>query len=166
MKNNNNENISARSYFGPVPLSKQLDALTKNLLGKRGFANADLLLHWSDVVGEDLAKGVKPDKITYPKNTREGAVLHVRVGAGSFAVIMEHQKKVLLDRINTFLGYEAIGDIKIKQDLVEINAPKAEKKERILTAEEEKQLNEKLQNIKDEELRKKLYNIAKSIFFK
>ena len=161
------DNVQIRSGFGPMPLSKQLNALTKNLVGKRGFANADLLLHWSDVIGEDLAKGVKPDKITYPKNTRENAILHVRVGAGSFAVVIEHQKKVLLDRINTFLGFNAISDIKIKQDLIEIESEKENKqKERILTIEEEKQLSEKLKDIKEDDLKKKLHEIGKLIFFK
>ncbi len=160
------ENTDNRSCFGPVPLSIQINALTKKILGKRGFTNADLLMHWSDIIGKELAKGVKPDKITYPKNTREEAILHVRVGAGSFAVVVEHQKKILLDRINTFLGYNGIQDIKIKQDLIEIKSPEPEKKERILTVDEEKQLEEKLKNIKDENLKEKLYNIAKLIFFK
>lgn len=166
MKQNNSKNISVRSNFGPMPLSKELQSLTKDLLGKRGFANADLLLHWNDVIGEELSKAVKPDKMTYTKSGRTGAVLHVRVGAGAFAVLVEHQKKILIDRINTFLGYDAISDIKIRQDLIEIKPPIPVEKEKKLTVEQEMLLTEKLKNIEDEDVRKKLYNIGKSIFFK
>ena len=166
MLNNKNNIVNERSCFGPVPLSKQMASLTKKLVGTRGFSNADLLLHWSDIVGEEMAKGVKPDKMTYPKGDREQAVLHVRVSAGSFAVVVEHQKNIILEKINTFLGYNAVSDIKIKQEALEMKTDETKQEEINLSKEQSIELSKKLENIKDEQLREKLFNIGKRIFFK
>ena len=166
MTNMKSKNTEIRSGFGPMPLSSQLSVLAKKLLGKRGFSNTDLLLHWNDVIGSDLSKFVKPDKITYSQSKTGGAVLHVRVGTGSFAVVVEHQKKILLQRINTFLGYDAIRDIKIRQDLIELPAPSKKAQAKNLTPEQEAILQEKLANIQDENMKEKLYEIGKAIFLK
>ena len=166
MSNDKSNIVNERSCFGPVPLSMQLASLTKNLLGKRGFSNADLLLHWDDVVGQELSKGVRPDKMTYPKGDRENAILHVRVGAGSFAVVVEHQKNIIMEKINTFLGYNAVSDIKIKQDSLEIKNETPKQEEKKLSPIQCEELAKRLENIKDEQIREKLFNIGTKIFFK
>ena len=108
--------LNVRRQAALVPISVDFRHLAKDILGKRGFSNVDLIAHWPDVVGEQLAEAVKPDKIVYPNNQRANGTLCVRVQSGAFAMVLEHQKNIVLDKVNTFLGYTAVSNIKIQQD--------------------------------------------------
>ncbi len=161
------ENITARRMGGLTPVGLDMRSIAKDVLGKRGFSNVDLIAHWTDVVGQALADGVKPDKITYPKSGRYDGVLHVRVQGGAFAVLLEHQKNIILDKVNTFLGYNAISDIKIRQDtLVQVPVQKPVDLAKELTPEQEALLQQRIKDIQDESLRRQLYEIGKKLFLK
>ena len=161
------EGIKERKHCGLTPIGLDARDLAKNILGKRGFSNTDLIAHWADVVGEKLATAVKPDKITYPKNERANGTLYVRVQGGAFATLLEHQKNIILDKVNTFLGYDALSNIKIQQDIqVELKKPSEPPKEKQLTEAQEKILQERIAGITDETLKKQLYEVGKKLFLK
>jgi len=162
----NSKNISVRSSYGLSPLSNSVGHMAKKLLGKRGFANADLLIHWPEIIGEELSKAMKPEKMVRSKTNPNIMVLHVRVANGAFAVMAEHQKKIILDKINTFLGYNAVCDIKIRQDLIELPAENREIAHKELTREQASFISQKLDQIQDETLKKRLHDIGMLIFFK
>ena len=156
-----------RRTSGLTPIGVDMRNLAKNVLGKRGFSNVDLIAHWPEIIGENLAKAVKPDKITYPKNDRINGTLYVRVQGGAFATLFEHQKNIILDKINTFLGYSALSNVKIQQD-VQVNFEKPVEKiiERQLTDNQEELLQKSTDGIADENLKKQLYEIGKKLFLK
>lgn len=158
---------SPRRQNGPVLLCFDLKALTRQALGKRGFAATDLIERWSDVVGTELSQGVRPNKITYPKGARANGTLHVKVMGGAFATLLEHRKKYILEKINTFLGYVAVTDIKMTQGafLASKVSPKAPSP-RELTPEEEEILQNRVKEIEDKELKKAVYDLGKTIFLK
>ena len=159
--------LKVRRQAALLPISVDFHHLAKDILGKRGFSNVDLIAHWPDVVGEQLADAVKPDKIVYPKGDRANGTLCVRVQSGAFAMILEHQKNIVLDRVNTFLGYTAVSNIKIQQDnQIKLKPKIAPKQEKTLTFEQEKTLQQQIDGIKDENLRQKIYQIGKQLFFK
>ena len=153
--------------------------ITRPVLKKRGFSNASLLQHWSEIVGEEMSRGVRPEKITYGK---KGGILYLKVTSGAFAVMVEHRKKNLLDRIASFNGHAGIVDIKVSQGnlphekkekedknveaLIAAESKKEDKKEVFLSAEEEKILEIKISGVEDEELRKRLLSLGKSILLK
>lgn len=138
--------------------------ITRPVLKKRGFSNASLLQHWSEIVGEEMSRGVRPEKITYGK---KGGILYLKVTSGAFAVMVEHRKKNLLDRIASFNGHAGIVDIKVSQgNLPHEKKEKEDKKEVFLSAEEEKILEIKISGVEDEELRKRLLSLGKSILLK
>ena len=156
-----------RRTGGLMPIGVDMRSFAKNVLGKRGFSNVDLITHWADIVGENLADAVKPDKITYPKGDRANGTLYVRVQGGAFATLLEHQKNVVLDKINTFLGYNALTEIKIKQDAqIELKSLKVKEEQKDLTEEQEEILQKKIEEITDEELKKRLYEVGKKLFLK
>ncbi|MBE6449816.1 MAG: DUF721 domain-containing protein [Alphaproteobacteria bacterium] len=162
-----NDKISKRQYNSAVPISIGLQKIAKDVLGKRGFSSVDLIARWEEVVGENLAQGVKPDKIVYPNLKRGAGVLHVRVQSGAFAAVLGHQKNIILDRVNTFLGYEAVCDIKIRQDnQIKVKIESSEKKEPVLAQEDENKLQERLGGISDEVIKTQLYQIGKKLFLK
>ncbi len=167
IKKNESENINSRRAGGLMPVGLDMRFLAKNVLGKRGFSNVDLIAHWRDIVGETLSEGVKPDKITYPKNERINGTLCVRVQGGAFATMFEHQKNIVLDKINTFLGYQALSNIKILQDnQIELKSKAVNLPQQPLTEAQHKKLLERTADIKDEQLRQQMYEIGKKLFSK
>ena len=157
-----------RRTGGLMPIGVDMRQLAKDVLGKRGFSNVDLIAHWTDIVGESFSDAVKPDKIIYPKGERVNGTLYVRVKSGAFATVFEHQKNIVLDKVNTFLGYDAVSNIKIQQDSsIDIKPViKDDFLEKRLTPEQEAMLQKDISEITDETLKKQLYEIGKKLFLK
>jgi len=145
----------SRCYEGLTPLTKEVNMLTRKALGTRGFADLELVTHWVDILGVELAQGVLPIKLTFPQGSRQNGTLHVRAAAGAFALLFEQQKMYICNRINNYFGYPAISQIKIIQGGMKL--PKAENSdvEWPLDDAEVQALLEKVNVIEDNELRKK-----------
>ena len=158
---------SERKHFGLTPLSLEVQPLARKILGKRGFDSIVLIQKWKDIVGLELSVGVFPDKISYPRGNRTNGTLYVKVAGGAFATLLEHRQKILLDRINTFLGYPAISSLRISQTTALACFPEKEaSKEQPLPKEQEEKLLKKLGIIEDEELKEHLYEVGKMILLK
>ena len=98
---------------------------------------------------------------------RANGTLCVRVQSGAFAMILEHQKNIILDKVNTFLGYMAVSNIKIQQDnQIKLKPETPHIQEKELTLEQQDILKKQVDGIKDENLRKKIYQIGKQLFLK
>lgn len=113
----------SRSYQGLSPLTKEVKTLIKPVLQKHGFVSSDILTQWHALVGEDLAKGIVPDKLTFPPGERGNGTLHVKSAGGAFALLFQHQQSYILSKINTFLGYEAVKNIRIQQGALPFQMP-------------------------------------------
>lgn len=156
-----------RRGFGCQPLINDLKEWTRPLLGKRGFSCVDIIERWADVVGADLSRGVRPEKIAYPHGKRSDGTLHVACQGGAFATLLEHRKKIVLERINTFLGYAAVCDIKIRQGAFCQAKPDVPKTvERPLPETVVRSLREKVENIADEHLQQAVFRLGEAIFQK
>ena len=119
----------SRKYEGLAPLTKDVGQLTKHIFGDRGFTGVDLITNWADIVGAELAQGVLPVRLTFPQQKRSEGTLHVRAAGGAFALLFEHQKSRVIDRVNTYFGYPAISDIRIVQGAVKISPVEPEEVE-------------------------------------
>ncbi|MCY3995297.1 MAG: DUF721 domain-containing protein [Rhodobacter sp.] len=80
---------------------------------KRGFAVVRLLTHWAEIVGDDIARIARPEKVSYPK-ARLGATLTL-LTPGPQAPILAMKLESIRERVNAVYGYSAIGDILISQ---------------------------------------------------
>jgi hypothetical protein len=89
-------------------LSRELKAPAE----KRGFGEAKLLTHWSEIVGEDLAAIARPVKITYGRGF--GGTLVV-LTTGANAPVLEMQKERMIERVNATYGYRAVAHVHITQ---------------------------------------------------
>ncbi len=78
----------------------------------RGFAVARLLTHWAEVVGPDIAKVARPVEISYGRGF--GATLTV-LTSGAQAPMLEMQKDLIRDRVNSCYGYAAVQKVRITQ---------------------------------------------------
>ena len=103
-----------RRNSGLVSFGADVRKLVGPLLGKKGLLQADILSHWTDILGFELASGVKPFSVSFSKKTA-GAVLTVTAFSGAYAVEFTARKPQIIERLNSYFGYEAISDIRIKQ---------------------------------------------------
>ncbi len=156
----------SRKFEGLAPLVKDMGPLTKNILGERGFVNIDLIAHWSEIVGDDLSKGVIPVRLAFPHGQRTNGTLHVRTAGGSFALIFEHQKERVIERINTYFGYPAISQIRQVQGGIKLLKISPEEVEWPLGDEEVQDLLERVDKIEDDALRQQLFELGVELIHK
>ena len=100
---------------GPRPLSAILGAVLDPVCARRGFGAASLIAAWREVVGPRYADCTMPEKIGWPRgpgSNRRAGVLTIGV-LGSRAVYLQHEIPEIRQRINAFLGYAAIGEIRL-----------------------------------------------------
>jgi hypothetical protein len=109
-------NKSARSF--PRPLSELLGGILSDALKAQGFASAEIVTRWTDIVGGEIAAHSEPIKISWPRAAGdappEPATLVLRV-EGPVAVEIQHLSAVILERVNRFFGWQAIGRIALRQ---------------------------------------------------
>ncbi len=105
----------------PRPVRK-LAELTSEFMAdafrKQGFAATELVTRWKDIVGHDIAAHAEPIKMQWPREVNgeqaEPATLVLRV-EGPVSIEIQHQSAVILERINLFFGWQAVGRIALRQ---------------------------------------------------
>lgn len=115
-----------------APIGALIGAVIEPLCAKRGFATADLIAAWAEIVGPRYAHATQPEKLIWPRrdgpegaNRRTGAMLVLRVDAG-MAVYLQHETALIIERINGFLGFGAVTNLKIIQ--APVAAPRTARK--------------------------------------
>ena len=86
-------------------------------LARQGFASTELVTRWHEIVGEEIAAHAEPARIQWPRGNHqdaEPATLVLRV-EGPVAIEIQHLSGVILERINRFFGWRAIGRIALRQ---------------------------------------------------
>ena len=153
----------SRKYEGLAPLTKEVSTLTQNIFGQKGFVSIDLITHWKDIIGSDLAQGVIPMKLTFPQNKRTQGTLHVRTASGAFALLFEHQKMRVIERVNTYFGYPAIAQISQTQGAIKLKPTPAQEIEWPLGDEEVQDLLQKVNAIENDEVRAQMFELGVSL---
>jgi len=106
----------SRSF--PRPLSELLGATLNDVMKAQGFASTEIISRWADIVGPEIAAHSEPLKISWPRavgdEAPEPATLVLRV-EGPAALEIQHLSAVILERVNRFFGWQAIGRIALRQ---------------------------------------------------
>ena len=105
----------------PRPIRK-LAELTSEFMAdafrKQGFAASELVTRWKDIVGAEIATHAEPVKLQWPREVNgepgEPATLVLRVD-GPVSIEIQHQSAVILERINRFFGWQAVGSLRLRQ---------------------------------------------------
>jgi len=152
---------------GPIsakPLSALLGNVFTDAYARQGFASRELVTRWAEIAGPEVATNSEPLKIQWPRpvdgQPQEPATLVLRV-AGPVALEIQHASDVILQRVNRFFGWNAVGRLAIRQ------APLARRKLRKAAkppAEADvARLAETLTDIEDDALRTALARLGASI---
>ncbi len=156
--------MSKPSRSFPRPLSDLLGATLSDALKAQGFASTEIISRWGDIVGVEIAAHSEPMKISWPRaigeEAAEPATLVLRV-EGPAAVEIQHLSAVILERVNRFFGWQAIGRIALRQAPLRRRAPPAPPPppDPAMAA----RIAEGLPDIKDEDLRQALARLGAAI---
>lgn len=100
------------------PLSELVGKCVAEVFARQGFAATELVTHWDDIIGAEIAAHAEPMKIQWPRDSDrenvEGATLVLRV-EGPAAIEIQHLAGVIVERVNRFFGWPAVGRIAIRQ---------------------------------------------------
>ncbi len=109
-------NKPSKSY--PRPLSDLLHKTLGDAFAKQGFASTELVTRWTEIAGAEIAAHSEPEKIQWPRpvNGRapEPGTLVLRV-EGPAAIEIQHLSGVVLERVNRFFGWQAVGGLRLRQ---------------------------------------------------
>ncbi|MEN8236627.1 MAG: DUF721 domain-containing protein [Pseudomonadota bacterium] len=97
--------------FVPRSVGALVPKLTKQALHRQGFQLYNLLSDWSNIVGPTWGESTCPQKVVL----KPYGILHVRVDSGTTALLLKHAEPQILDRINSYFGYQAIRSLKLLQ---------------------------------------------------
>ena len=106
-----------KKYSGAQTLSNFLPDEVKKILKKRGFAELELLKNWGNIVPKKYVSLIYPIKIK-ANSQKEGARLVLKVDP-SIAFAVEHEKEKIIQKINSFFGYQAILKLELIQEKIQ-----------------------------------------------
>ena len=84
---------------------------------KQGFTSTELVTRWAAIAGEEIAAHSQPERIKWPRHDDlepEPATLVLRV-EGPMAIEIQHMSSVVLERVNRFFGWQAVGRLSLRQ---------------------------------------------------
>ncbi len=146
------------------PLADLLGPCLVAAFKRHGFASTEIVTHWADIVGAEIAAHSEPIKITWPRqrdtDAPEPATLVLRC-EGPAALEIQHLSDVIVERINRFLGWRAIERIALRQ------APLTRRDKRRVPAPpdatEARRIAESMTGVADERLRAALGRLGAAV---
>ncbi|WOH64949.1 DUF721 domain-containing protein [Bradyrhizobium sp. BWA-3-5] len=152
---------------GPVtakPLSVLLSDVFTDAYAKQGFAARELVTRWADIAGPEIAAYSEPMKMQWPRpvegQPQEPATLVLRV-EGPMALEIQHSSDVILQRVNRFFGWSAVGRLALRQ--APLSRRKGPARRQAPDPKAVAKVAETLSGIEDEELRAALARLGAAI---
>ena len=127
------------------------DTLPKNLkkiLNKRGYVYSDIINNWSYIVGSNISNVSYP-KSFKPNGKKSAGTLIINVQRGN-EVDIEYSKTQIINKINSYFGYQLINEIRLQTFNSEIKKKESRHTLGKFTKNFEKKVNEiKSKNIRN-----------------
>ena len=146
------------------PLSVLLSDVFSDAYAKQGFAARELVTRWAEIAGADVARHSEPLKIQWPRpvegQPQEPATLVLRV-EGPAALEIQHKSDVILERVNRFFGWSAVGRLALRQ--APLSRRDRPQQQRPPDAKEVETVAKTLSGVEDEELRAALARLGAAI---
>ena len=156
MHSKNNNNKSQNFMQGLRPFSSSIPKTLKKHLKKGGYNYSNIVDNWTKMVNRKISDACYPITVKMGKEMRDGTlVLNVLHGK---ELEIEYEKKEILDKINSFFGYNCINQItlKIVQEKIEF------KNNQFPKINDFSKINEKMNKVKDSQLKNSLNSFLKA----
>lgn len=100
--------------FGLKPLARLVAGIATPICQRAGFSQASIVLDWDKIVPAAFSQFCQAIKVTFPAHKKSQGILHIRVPS-AMALAISYQTPQILERVNTYYGYQAIAKITIHQ---------------------------------------------------
>src|SRR5579862_7551892 len=146
------------------PLSVLLSDVFSDAYAKQGFAARELVTRWAEIIGPELSAHCEPLKLQWPRpvegQATEPATLVLRV-EGPMALEIQHASDVILQRVNRFFGWSAVGRLALRQG--PLSRRDRSRASPAPGAAEVEQVAQTLTSVEDDDLRAALARLGASI---
>tara|TARA_B100001540_G_scaffold302738_1_gene310583 strand:+ start:386 stop:877 length:492 start_codon:yes stop_codon:yes gene_type:complete len=151
----NNTKHRYKTIQGLRSFKNTLPKEVKKILSKKGHIYTETLDNWRSIVGEELFK------VCYPKSFKNSnrvspSHLIIMVKRGH-EVDIEYSKKKILNRLNSYLGYNAIEKLKF----ISFEGSDGVLKENIKHNATNNKYNNEISKIKNEKIKKSLSELSR-----
>ena len=151
-----NNNKTQTFIQGLRPFSSSIPKTLKKHLRKSGYNYSNIVDNWTKMVSKKIWDACYPITVKMGKEMRDGTlVLNVIHGK---EMEIEYKKNEIIDKINSFFGYNCIGHVtlKIVQDKIKLN------KKVFPKINDLSKIEEKMGKVDDKELKSSLNNFLKA----
>lgn len=149
-----------------IPVADLAGEVIDPLLRKRAGMTLGLVQSWDEIVGDRLAPSTRPEKIAWPRRLSEDDPFEpatlVIACEGAAALRLQHETSEVIARVNAFLGFAAIGRVKIVQKPVAPAQP-VRPRLRPLSASEAARVDGLVTPVEDDGLREALARLGRSV---
>jgi len=149
--------------YKPRTLADAVDKVARQSAGKDWGLYANLLDHWTEIVGQDYARVTTPVKITFPyqplEAKRQNGLLTIRLPKG-LAMEFSFKTEIIRRRVNSYLGYEAFSRLTLDPAAM---PPPETPKPRKIDPDALETIKEKASAVDDPELRAALETFGQAL---
>ena len=152
---NKNNNKTKTFIQGLRPFSSSIPKTLRKHLKKGGYNFSNIVDNWTKIVSEKISDACYPITVKMGKEMKDGVlVLNVIHGR---EIEIEYKKNEIMDKINSFFGYNCISNVTLK-----IVSNKISKKKLFPKIQNFEKIEEKMKNVKDNQLKRSLNNLLKA----
>ena len=151
-----NNNKTQTFIQGLRPFSSSIPKTLKKHLRKGGYNYSNIVDNWTKMVNKKISDVCYPINVKMGKDMQDGnLVLNVVHGK---ELEIEYQKKEIIDKINSFFGFNCISyvTLKIVQDTIE------NKKKSFSKIKDFSKIEENMNKVNDSDLKSSLNNLIKA----
>ena len=154
-KQNNKKN---KTYVqGLRPFGNTLPRGVKGILKKSGYNYSEIISKWSVLVGKDISSCAYPKSIKMKRGNSNGTLI-LAIKRGD-EINIEYSKREIINKINSYFGYKLINEIKL--EAINFNSKKTKNKNELRKF--SKNFEEKINEIKNKNIRNSLSQLLKTI---
>ena len=125
----------------------------KGILRRNGFNYSEIIGKWNTLMGKEISDFSYPKSIKMTKGKTNGTLI-LAVKRGS-EIDIEYSKKNIINKINSYFGYQLIGVVKLQTSNFEKEKKKNKNKMKILP----ENFNKKISEIKNKDIRNSLFEL-------
>ena len=153
---NKNNNKTQTFIQGLRPFSSSIPKTLKKHIRKGSYNYSNIVDNWTNIVNKKISDACYPISIKMSKEMKNGnLVLNVIHGK---EMEIEYEKKEIIDKINSFFGYDCINKVTLK-----IIQDKIESKNKVFPKiTNVSKIEEKMKKVKNSNLKKSLDNFLKA----
>ena len=153
---NKNNNKSYSYIQGLRPFSSSIPKTLKKHLRKGGYNYSNIVDNWTKMISKEISDACYPLTVKMGKEMKDGTlVLNVIHGK---ELDVEYKKNEIIDKINSFFGYNCI-----KQVTLKVISNKIIRHKKVLPKIKDlKQIDEKIKRVENNQLKNSLSNFLKA----